>query len=332
MYTPIYLKTNYSFLESTIRIEKLIDFAVSKNFKYVCITDINMIAVMEFYHLAKKNNLIPVVGLEISLNSLKLLAFGNYYSLIKLATLSSEKELEIDVIVKDKVISMADKYIYKNEVINPNTWKIKKYLTRDRKISTNIFNKFLSGNKFVQDGRDNLRFRLSDLKTGEIIGAEVKGIDISRKFQMILPGSEGYFFIKNSNIIENIIFFEAAIDLISYYELENFSSDQQEDSFYNFPIKRKNSLYISLAGSYTKIEKCFEVLVKEKLINSSTNIIIATDNDKSGNELFNFFQKKGCKKLIRELPNQGVPYVNNGIKKTINDWNELLQIIKEEED
>lgn len=255
--------------------------------------------------------------------------------LVKIGTITSDSVSEIESvnIIPSKTIKVkkADKYIYKNEVINPNTWKIKKYLTRDRKISTNIFNKFLSGNKFVQDGRDNLRFRLSDLKTGEIVGAEVKGIDISRKFQMILPGSEGYFFIKNSNIIENIIFFEAAIDLISYYELENFSSDQQEDSFYNFPIKRKNSLYISLAGSYTKIEKCFEILVKEKLINSSTNIIIATDNDKSGNEVFNFFQKKGCKKLIRELPNQGVPYVNKGIKKTINDWNELLQIIKEED-
>lgn len=255
--------------------------------------------------------------------------------LVKIGTITSDSVSKIESvnIISSKTIKIkkADKYIYKNEVINPNTWKIKKYLTRDRKISTNIFNKFLSGNKFVQDGRDNLRFRLSDLKTGEIVGAEVKGIDLSKKFQMILPGSEGYFFIKNSNIIENIIFFEAAIDLISYYELENFSSDQQEDSFYNFPIKRKNSLYISLAGSYTKIEKCFEILVKEKLINNSTNIIIATDNDKSGNEVFNFFQKKGCKKLIRELPNQGVPYVNKGIKKTINDWNELLQIIKEED-
>lgn len=255
--------------------------------------------------------------------------------LVKIGTITSDSVSKIESvnIIPTKTIKVkkADKYIYKNEVINPNTWKIKKYLTRDRKISTNIFNKFLSGNKFVQDGRDNLRFRLSDLKTGEIVGAEVKGIDISRKFQMILPGSEGYFFIKNSNIIENIIFFEAAIDLMSYYELENFSSDQQEDSFYNFPIKRKNSLYISLAGSYTKIEKCFEVLVKEQIINSSINIIIATDNDKSGNEVFNFFQKKGCKKLIRELPNQGVPYVNKGIKKTINDWNELLQIIKEED-
>ena len=101
MYTPIYLKTNYSFLESTIRIEKLIDFAVSKKFKYVCITDINMIGVMEFYHLAKDNNLIPVVGLEISLNSFKLIVFGNYYSLIKLATLSSEKELDIDDLSDD---------------------------------------------------------------------------------------------------------------------------------------------------------------------------------------------------------------------------------------
>lgn len=255
--------------------------------------------------------------------------------LVKIGTISSDSVSKIESvnIIPSKTIKVkkADKYIYKNEVINPNTWKIKKYLTRDRKISPNIFNKFLSGNKFVQDGRDNLRFRLSDLKTGEIVGAEVKGIDLSKKFQMILPGSEGYFFIKNSNIIENIIFFEAAIDLMSYYELENFSSDQQEDSFYNFPIKRKNSLYISLAGSYTKIEKCLEVLVKEQIINSSTNIIIATDNDKSGNEVFNFFQKKGCKKLIRELPNQGVPYVNKGIKKTINDWNELLQIIKEED-
>lgn len=101
MYTPIYLKTNYSFLESTIRIEKLIDFAVSKKFKYVCITDINMIGVMEFYHLAKDNNLIPVVGLEISLNSFKLIVFGNYYSLIKLATLSSERDLKIDDLFDD---------------------------------------------------------------------------------------------------------------------------------------------------------------------------------------------------------------------------------------
>lgn len=255
--------------------------------------------------------------------------------LVKIGTISSDSVSKIESvnIIPSKTIKVkkADKYIYKNEVINPNTWKIKKYLTRDRKISQNIFNKFLSGNKFVQDGRDNLRFRLSDLKTGEIVGAEVKGIDLSKKFQMILPGSEGYFFIKNSNIIENIIFFEAAIDLMSYYELENFSSDQQEDSFYNFPIKRKNSLYISLAGSYTKIEKCLEVLVKEHMVNSSTNIIIATDNDESGEKVFNFFKSKGCKKLIRELPNQGVPYVNKGIKKTIKDWNELLQIIKEED-
>ena len=101
MYTPIYLKTNYSFLESTIRIEKLIDFAVDKKFKYVCITDINMIAVMEFYHLVKKHNLLPVVGLEITLSALKVLVFGNYYLLIKLATLSSEKELDIDDLSDD---------------------------------------------------------------------------------------------------------------------------------------------------------------------------------------------------------------------------------------
>ena len=144
MYTPIYLKTNYSFLESTIRIEKLIDFAVTKNFKYVCITDINMIGVMEFYHLAKQNNLIPVVGLEISLNSLKLLAFGNYYSLIKLATLSSEKELEISdldnsltyVLPYDSkdlldILKLDNIYLgYKNE--KEEKGNIKNYLDHDR--------------------------------------------------------------------------------------------------------------------------------------------------------------------------------------------------------
>ena len=177
MYTPIYLKTNYSFLESTIRIEKLIDFAVSKKFKYVCITDINMIGVMEFYHLAKDNNLIPVVGLEISLNSFKLIVFGNYYSLIKLATLSSERDLKIDDLFDDltyvlpydsrsliDILKLDNIYLgYKNEkeeielsLLSENILFLPKHTSLNKKDAENIkYLSMLKGEKIDKEEINN---------------------------------------------------------------------------------------------------------------------------------------------------------------------------------
>lgn len=99
MYTPLYIKTNNSLLSSMIKIEDLVAFALKNNLKALTITDNNMYGVMEFYKACKKNDIKPIIGLEVNLDTnIVLYAKGDkgYKNLIKLATLQSERTLTLD--------------------------------------------------------------------------------------------------------------------------------------------------------------------------------------------------------------------------------------------
>jgi DNA polymerase-3 subunit alpha len=53
-------------MQSCLKLEEIIDFSVKNNCKYACLVDINtMFGTLEFYKLCKKNNLIPVIGVQI---------------------------------------------------------------------------------------------------------------------------------------------------------------------------------------------------------------------------------------------------------------------------
>ncbi len=59
-------KTCYSLLESSIRIEQLIEFAKNQNMKAIGICDFNcLFASMSFYKAAKKNKIKPIIGIEV---------------------------------------------------------------------------------------------------------------------------------------------------------------------------------------------------------------------------------------------------------------------------
>ena len=104
MYTPLYIKTDNSLQESLISIEKLIDFALKNNIKSLTITDNNMYGVMDFYKSCIKNNIKPIIGLEIEYNKQKIVLYAinydGYKKLIKLCTISSEKELTLNELEK----------------------------------------------------------------------------------------------------------------------------------------------------------------------------------------------------------------------------------------
>ena len=102
MYTPLQVKTNYSLLSSLITIKDLIKLCIKYNIKEVAITDDNMSGVMEFYNECIKNNIKPIIGLEIkitdkkgNIKTLLLYAKNNmgYQNLIKLSTIKSEREI-----------------------------------------------------------------------------------------------------------------------------------------------------------------------------------------------------------------------------------------------
>ncbi len=63
MYTPLIVKSNYSFLTSLIKIDDLISKCTKYGIKSVALTDVNMISTMLFYKKCLANNIKPVIGL-----------------------------------------------------------------------------------------------------------------------------------------------------------------------------------------------------------------------------------------------------------------------------
>lgn len=99
MYAPLYVKTNNSLLESMIRIEELIEFAKANNIKALTITDNRMYGVMEFYKACISNDIKPIIGLEIIMET-KIVLYAKdilgYKNLVKLSTIASERILTVD--------------------------------------------------------------------------------------------------------------------------------------------------------------------------------------------------------------------------------------------
>ena len=127
MYTPLYVKSNYTFLSSLVKIDELIKKCINSNITEVALCDDNMIATMYFYKECKKNNIKPIIGLEIKVEEKILLYAKNYdgyKNLLKIVTLKDELDIEIlkkyheniICIIPFKSISIYDKI--KNIFIN----------------------------------------------------------------------------------------------------------------------------------------------------------------------------------------------------------------------
>lgn len=97
-YTPLYIKTDGSLLESMIQIDDLISFAKENQLKALTITDSVLYNGIEFYEKCKNNDIKPIIGLEIKIENTILILYARnhkgYESLLKLSTLSTERELK----------------------------------------------------------------------------------------------------------------------------------------------------------------------------------------------------------------------------------------------
>lgn len=88
MYLPLNIKTEYTLLNSMIKIKDLVSFAKKNNIKALTITDDNMFGVMEFYKECRLNDIKPVIGLNLKKFNLVLYAKNarGYQNLLKLST------------------------------------------------------------------------------------------------------------------------------------------------------------------------------------------------------------------------------------------------------
>lgn len=100
MYTPLNIKTDNYLLKSMIKIDDLIKYAVNHNITSLTITDNNMYGVIDFYKCCIKNSIKPIIGLEVNLDDniviLYCKNYKGYQNLIKLSTIMSERDVNIN--------------------------------------------------------------------------------------------------------------------------------------------------------------------------------------------------------------------------------------------
>lgn len=89
-YVPLNIKTNYQLLGSLIKIDELISYALKNNIEALGITDSNMFSCIEFYNACIKNNIKPIIGVDLEINENKFILyakdFEGYKNLCKIVT------------------------------------------------------------------------------------------------------------------------------------------------------------------------------------------------------------------------------------------------------
>ena len=163
IFTPLHLNTEYSFGKSLIRIDKLIEKAKRIGLKKLLMTDKNnLFAVSEFIYKCKKNDIKPIIGIELDVENYQLILIAkNYEGFVHLNELSSKKmngqEIKKDDINHTNIFIIdhpKNGCYYKNEIILDfeNFW----IGSNDPKTSTEIFVK--EGMFLEEEDRETLDF------------------------------------------------------------------------------------------------------------------------------------------------------------------------------
>lgn len=139
-YTALQVKTSYSLLNSLNKIDKLVEHAKELGYTSLAITDHNnMFGVPEFYQECKKNNIKPIIGLELDIKDKKILLYSmnkqGYKNLIKLSTKVSEEPITLEDLktYKDNLIIVIPYIYYDEEIYNLFEYKYIGYTKKEER-------------------------------------------------------------------------------------------------------------------------------------------------------------------------------------------------------
>lgn len=100
MLVPLKVVSDYSILKSLIKIDELILYLKKHNISACALVDDNLFGSIEFFNKCIKNNIKPIIGLEVIINNYHLYLYAKnnmgYKTLIKINTLKQIKELDIN--------------------------------------------------------------------------------------------------------------------------------------------------------------------------------------------------------------------------------------------
>lgn len=208
--------SHYSLLSSSLSIDQIIEFAKNNNKKYVALSDENLYGAMDFYLKAKKNNLMPVIGLSIKnqVDDFIVYAKNNngYINLMKIssAILTNKQDFDItknlsDVFIVNKKQTLSfktDANVYSLNEIACNESRFK--AIEDKK----IYNALLKI-------KNNLTCSVDELSDGE---------------NLILLNQEQSLQIFNDNQIKNLNQEIANVDLTIEFEKNNIIEYKNNDN------------------------------------------------------------------------------------------------------
>lgn len=102
MYTPLNVKTHNTLLSSMVRIDDLILKAKEYGFSTLGLADQTMYGVMEFYRKCKKNEIQPIIGLEIMVQGFPLVLYvmneRGYQNLLQIHSQLEEDVLDLGIL------------------------------------------------------------------------------------------------------------------------------------------------------------------------------------------------------------------------------------------
>ena len=100
MYTPLNIKTENSILSGLIKIDDLILFANKNNIKSLTITDNKMYGVYYFYKKCKESGIKPIVGLEVLVDSYKIILYCKNYNGYRNLLHITSNDIDLDILKK----------------------------------------------------------------------------------------------------------------------------------------------------------------------------------------------------------------------------------------
>jgi|GEM_PF-1499805 hypothetical protein len=214
---------------------------------------------------------------------------------IKEITSSAYKEYQEKTISPEEIKKSFDSDLVRNKDMR----RVYAYLTKTRNISAETVNEFVSKGLIIEDERHNLTFKMKD-KEDNIIGVVKKETGyIKLNYINTHSDIKGFSFVTKGKNPDKLFFFEAPLDLMSFYEMNK--------------DKLKNSILVSMQGLK---HNCIIENMKYYGIN---DISVCVDNDTSGKKFINFIKEE----FKDSNPKFFIP--------NSKDWNEDIKLKKETE-
>lgn len=185
MFIPLYNKSNYTLLSSLLTVDDIISYACNNRLNQIAIVDTNMYATMEFIKKCEKQNMKPIIGLEVILENFHVVLFAKnysgYQSLIKLSSIQNERLVDLDSLkTYSKDVITIVPYSYKENFIELSNIYLEIYLGFSNlieekealSITENIV--FFRENLYLEEDDEELLPYLYRIRDGKTITDEVK--------------------------------------------------------------------------------------------------------------------------------------------------------------